>query len=406
MIRDAAERVQRLLGAVDDGLGSFGYTSRVRRAASLVELRRMARIRAPKAVFDYVDGAAEREVSLRSSRSSWDRVEFHPRVLRDVAEVDTSVTVLGRRYKQPFGLGPTGFTRLMHTEGEIAVARAAAGLGVPYALSTVGTTTPEELAASGAITEPWFQLYLWRDRGASRELVERAREAGFYALILTLDMPVAGNRLRDARNGLAIPPAATWSALAEGALHPMWWIDALASDPVRFATLSSQGGGAAEIANRMFDPSITLEDVEWLRGLWAGPIVVKGALGIDDVELLAAVGVDAVVLSNHGGRQLDRSPLPLSLLRPVLDAVGDRMEVLLDGGVMSGADAVAGVALGARMVLVGRAYLYGLMAGGSVGVERALALLAAETRRTMQLLGARSVAELEGMASFEPAALP
>ncbi len=400
MIREVAGRVRELVGTIDSGMGSFGYSARVQRAASIAELRRWARIRAPRAVFDYVDGAAEREVSLRSSRTSWDRVRFLPKALRDVSEVDTSVTVLGRHYGQPFGLGPTGFTRLMHADGEIAVARAAAACGVPYVLSTVGTTTPEELAAAGNLSDPWFQLYLWKDRAASKELVDRARAAGFYALVLTIDVPVAGNRLRDIRNGLTIPPSASLATIAEGALHPLWLIDVLASDPVRFATLSSQRSGAAEIVNQMFDPSITTKDVEWLRSVWNGPIVVKGVQSVEDVSLLVSIGVDGVVLSNHGGRQLDRSPLPLSLLRPVLDTVGDRIDVLLDGGVMSGADAVAGIALGAKMVLVGRAYLYGLMAGGLPGVERALAILASEAKRTMQLLGARSIAELEGMATF------
>jgi L-lactate dehydrogenase (cytochrome) len=345
-------------------------------------------------VFDYTDGAAGAEVSLRRAREAFGRVEFRPSVLRDVSVVDVTTRVLGRPSALPFALAPTGFTRLMHTEGERAVVRVAERVGIPYGLSTMGTTSLEEVAAAAPGARRWFQLYLWRDREASSALVERAAAAGYEALVLTVDTPVAGPRLRDVRNGFTIPPALSLRTMANAAAHPRWWIDLLTTPPLEFASLHSWGGTVAELADRVFEPAATLADLRALRAAWPGALVVKGVQTADDARAVVDAGADAVVVSNHGGRQLDRAPTPLEELPHVVAAVGGRAEVYLDGGVLDGADVVAAVATGARAVLVGRAYLYGLMAGGERGVRRAVDILAAEVARTVQLLGVPSVAEL------------
>lgn len=363
---------------------------RLAAVASIPDLRLLARRRAPRAVFDYTDGAAGQELGLRRSRQAYARVEFQPRVLRDVSVVDTSTTILGRPSALPLVFAPTGFTRMMHTEGEPAVARVAARTGIPYALSTMGTTSVEHLAAAVPQGRRWFQLYLWRDREASRDLVQRARAWGYEALVLTVDTPVAGPRLRDVRNGLTIPPSLTLRTLAEGARHPAWWFDLLTTEPLEFASLHRFDGTVAELVAQMFDPSATIADLAWLREVWDGPLVVKGIQSVADARAVVESGADAVVVSNHGGRQLDRAPTPLETLPAVAEAVGDRVEVYVDGGVLSGGDVVAALALGARAVLVGRAYLFGLMAGGERGVQRAADILRDEVAGTLALLGCRT----------------
>jgi L-lactate dehydrogenase (cytochrome) len=282
----------------------------------------------------------------------------------------------------------------MHTEGETAVGRVAARIGIPYALSTMGTTTVEALAAAAPGARRWFQLYLWKDRAASAALVERARAAGYEALVLTVDTPVAGPRLRDVRNGFTIPPALTVRTVANAAVHPRWWVDLLTTPPLEFASLRSWGGTVAELVDRVFEPAATIADVRALRESWDGALVVKGVQGVADAQAVVDAGADAVLVSNHGGRQLDRAPTPLEQLPAIARAVGDRAEVYVDGGILDGADVVAAVAMGADACLVGRAYLYGLMAGGERGVQRAADILAREVTRTMQLLGVPSVAEL------------
>ena len=371
-----------------------GLRQRLARAASITDLRAIARRRTPRAVFDYVDGGAGDEISLRRSREAFARVELRPSTLRDVSHVDSGTTVLGQHVELPFAFGPTGFTRMMHHEGETAVGRVAGRVGVPYALSTMGTTSLEALADAAPTTRRWFQLYLWRDREASEDLVERAHKAGYEALVLTVDSPVAGARLRDVRNGLTIPPALTLRTLADMSLHPAWWFNLLTTEPLEFASLSSFEGTVAELVNQMFDPAAQLADVAALREAWPGPLVVKGVLSADEARMVVDAGADAVVVSNHGGRQLDRAPTPLEQLPAVVAAVGDRAEVYVDGGVLNGADIVAALATGARTVLVARAYMYGLMAGGEAGVQRAADILAAEVRRTLQLMGVTSIDEL------------
>ena len=348
----------------------------------------------PRAVFDYTDGAAETETSLRRSRDAYARVEFVPSVLRDVSEVDTSTTIMGRPSALPLAFAPTGFTRLMHHDGEPAVARVAGRFGIPYALSTLGTTSPEDLAAAVPDTDRWFQLYIWNDRPAVRELIRRARAAGYTALMLTVDTPVAGARLRDVHNGFTIPPALSARTIIDIALHPGWWFNLLTTEPLRFAVFTETQGTVADLIDRVFDPAITITDLAWIRDDWDGPIVVKGIQTVEDARLVVDAGADAIVISNHGGRQLDRAPIPLEQLPPIAAAVGDRAEVFIDGGIVSGADVVAAVSSGARAAFVGRAYLYGLMAGGERGVERAAEILRKELVRTMQLLGVRRIADL------------
>jgi len=365
------------------------------RCASVADVRALARRRVPRAVFDYTDGAAgQDEASLRRARQVFARVEFQPRVLRDVRTVDTSTTILGERAALPLVFAPTGFTRMMHSAGEPAVARVAQRLGIPYGLSTLGTTSIEDLAAAVPGVRRWFQLYLLTDRGYGVELVERAREAGYDTIILTVDTPVAGRRHRDVRNGLTIPPQLTPRTLADMAMHPGWWMNLLTSEPLSFATLTSTGGTVADLITRVFDPAVTIDDLDWLRSVWPGRLVVKGIQTVDDAVLVAQHGADGVILSTHGGRQLERAPVPFEILPRVREALQDRVEVLIDGGVLSGADVVAALCEGATAVAVGRAYLYGLMAGGEAGVQRVGDLLSQEITTMMQLLGRTSVADL------------
>ena len=283
---------------------------------------------------------------------------------------------------------------MMHHEGERAVARAAARAGIPYALSTMGTVSVEDVAAVAPDAERWFQLYLWRDREASLQLIRRAREAGYSALVLTVDTAVAGRRIRDVHNGLTVPPSLTLRTLADMSIHPSWWFNLLTTEPLEFASLTHSGGTVAELVDRMFDPSASVAELAWLREQWPGRIVVKGIQDPEDAQVVAGLGIDGIVVSNHGGRQLDRAATPLEVLPEIVDAVAGRTEVLLDTGIMDGADIVAAVANGARGCLVGRAYLYGLMAGGEQGVDRALSILRDQVTRTMRLLGVTSLDEL------------
>jgi L-lactate dehydrogenase (cytochrome) len=367
---------------------------RLQRAANIADLRAIARRRTPRAVFDYTDGAADGELSLNRAKAAFARVEFHPAVLHDVSVVDTSREMLGRRAALPFAFAPTGFTRMMNAAGERAVVAVAADVNIPYTLSTMGTTTIENVAAAAPDARKWFQLYLWRDRAPAKDLVQRAADAGYDTLMLTVDTPVGGARLRDVRNGLTVPPALSLRTFLDGAMHPNWWFDLFTTEPLTFASLESTDGTVAELINRVFDPALTMADVEWLRETWPGKLMIKGIQSVEDARRVVDAGADAVLLSNHGGRQLDRAPVPLELVEPTVQEVGDRAEVFVDTGITNGADIVAAVALGARAALVGRAYLYGLMAGGERGVQRAADILGREITRTMQLLGVASVAEL------------
>lgn len=369
---------------------------RLSEALTIADLRTIAQRRTPKAAFDYTEGAAEAEISITRARQAFEDIEFHPAILRDVSTVDTGWDVLGKRVELPFGIAPTGFTRMMHAEGEVAGASAAAAAGIPFSLSTMGTTSVEDVAAAGGPTgRNWFQLYMWKDRERSMALVDRAAAAGFDTLLVTVDVPVAGARLRDKRNGFSIPPQLTAGTVINAIPRPEWWINFLTTEPLAFASLSKWSGTVGELLDTMFDPTVTYDDLRWIKEQWPGKLVVKGVQTVDDAKRLAALGVDGITLSNHGGRQLDRAPIPFHLLPEVVREVGKDTEVHLDTGIMSGADIVASVALGARFTLIGRAYLYGLMAGGRDGVDRAIGILGEQIARTMRLLGVTSLDELE-----------
>ncbi|MBE1573165.1 alpha-hydroxy-acid oxidizing protein [Amycolatopsis roodepoortensis] len=364
-------------------------------AHTIADLRMLARKRTPRAAFDYTDGAAELEDSLRRARQAFRSVEFHPNVLRGVSDVDTGKEILGKRSELPFAFAPTGFTRMMNHEGESAVARVAQRNGIPMGLSTMATTSIEDLAAAAPEARKWFQLYVWRDHKAGEDLMNRAWAAGFDTLMLTVDTPVAGARLRDVRNGLTIPPALTLKTFVDGAMHPAWWFNLLTTEPLTFASLSQFDGTVAELLNQLFDPTLNFDDLDWVRQTWPGKLVVKGIQNVDDARDVVKHGADAVLLSNHGGRQLDRAPTPIELLPAVLDEIQGAAEVWVDTGILSGGDIVAAIARGADAVLIGRAFLYGLMAGGERGVQRCVDILRAEMVRTMQLLGVRTLADLK-----------
>ena len=367
---------------------------RLRSALTIEDLRRIARRRTPRGAYDYTDGAAEAELSLGRARQAFRDIEFHPAILRDVATVRTGWDVLGAPVSLPFGIAPTGFTRLMQTEGEEAGAASAAASGIPFALSTLGTTSVERVAEAGAGGRHWFQLYMWTERERSMQLIDRAAAAGYDTLLVTVDAPVAGARLRDKRNGFSIPPALTVRTILNAIPRPAWWFNFLTTEPLQFGSLTSWRGTVAELLDTMFDPTVTYDDLDWIKRQWPGKLVVKGVQTVADAKRLADLGVDGITLSNHGGRQLDRAPVPFHLLPDVVREVGRDVEVHLDTGIMSGADIVAAIALGARFTLVGRAYLYGLMAGGRRGVDRTIEILRDEIVRTMKLLGVACLEEL------------
>ncbi len=367
---------------------------RLTRALTIYDLRDIAKKRTPQAPFDYTDGGADTESSLSRARLAYEKIEFQPKILLDVKDVDISVNMLGKNASMPVGIAPTGFTRMMQTEGEYAGACAASDAGIPYTLSTMGTRSIEDVAKAAPDGRNWFQLYMWKDRDRSMALVDRAKAAGFDTLVLTVDVPVAGARLRDVRNGMTIPPSLTLRTILNAIPRPAWWVNFLTTDPLKFASLDSWNGTVAELLDSMFDPTITYEDLKWIRGQWQGNLVVKGIQNVDDAVRSIEAGADAIILSNHGGRQLDRAPVPLYLLPEVLKAVGNKGEVHIDTGIMHGADVVAALATGAKFTWIGRAYLYGLMAGGKPGVDKALEIMRMQIIRTMKLLGARTVAEL------------
>jgi L-lactate dehydrogenase (cytochrome) len=371
-----------------------GRKRRLESALTIYDLRDIARRRTPRAAFDYTDGSAEGEISLARARQAFEDIEFHPSILKDVSDVDTSTTVFGGPSALPFGIAPTGFTRLMQTEGETAGAGAAGAAGIPFTLSTLGTTSIEAVKAANPAGRNWFQLYVMRDREISYELTRRAAAAGFDTLFFTVDAPVAGARLRDKRNGFSIPPQLTAGTILNAIPRPWWWWDFLTTPKLEFASLTSTGGTVGELLDAAIDPSVSFADLDIIRRLWPGTIVIKGVQHVEDARKLADLGVDGIVLSNHGGRQLDRAPVPFHLLPAVVKAVGGTTEIAIDTGIMNGADIVASIALGAKFTLIGRAYLYGLMAGGRPGVDRTIEILRDQIIRTMKLLGVREVSEL------------
>jgi L-lactate dehydrogenase (cytochrome) len=363
------------------------------RCHSIGDLRREARRRLPQPVFGYADGGADEELTMRANLAALRRWRFRPLVLRDVSEPDLRSPVLGSDLAAPLGLAPTGFTRVFHPDGEVAVARAAASRGLPYGLSTCGTTTIEDLARTGH-PDLWFQLYVLRDRKLTGSLVDRAAAAGYRVLEVTVDTPVGGRRTRDLRTGFTAPPALTARSLLDIGIHPGYWTSMLRAPALAYASFPTSGVNTIADITAMFDPSLSWDDLGDLRARWPGKLLLKGPLGAADAVRAVSAGVDGIHLSNHGGRQLDRCVPAIDMVRPVREAVGDQAAVIVDSGIRHGADIAVAIARGADMCMVARGYLYGLAAAGQPGVEHAIDLLTGQLRRTMQLLGVTSVAEL------------
>jgi L-lactate dehydrogenase (cytochrome) len=377
-----------------------GTKRRLAKVGNVDDLRLLAKRRLPGGVFDYFDGAAEDEVTKIENSSAFSKVELRPRVLVDVSSIDTSTTIMGQPVPFPIALSPTGFTRIAHPDGELAVARVAGAVNLPYTLSTLGTRSIEEVAkvATGPL---WYQLYVWKDRGLSRELVERARDNGYKAIMLTVDTPVFGRRERDVRRGFTLPPKIGLETFVDGILHPKWTWDFVRSEPITFSAVAgrkSVDGSTAvtlsDYVNSQFDPTLSWKDLDWIREVSGLPLMLKGIQSVEDAKLAVELGVDAIALSNHGGRQYDGAPAPVALLPRVVDAVGDSIEVLVDGGVRRGSDVVKACALGARAVMFGRPYLYGLGAGGELGVRWAIDHITSGVTRTMGLIGETSITKL------------
>jgi isopentenyl diphosphate isomerase/L-lactate dehydrogenase-like FMN-dependent dehydrogenase len=367
---------------------------RLEKAYTIWDLRDIAKRRTPKGPFDYTDGSAESEVSLERARQAYRDLEFIPSILKDVSTADLTRTALGETFSMPLGIAPTGFTRMMQTQGEIAGARAAEKFGIPFTLSTLGTTTIEDVVSAAPDGRNWFQLYMWKDREGSMALVERAKRAGVKNLMLTVDVPAAGQRIRDYRNGLTVPPRLTAGTVINAIPRPAWWINFLTTPSIEFASMKNWEGTVGELLDYMFDPTMTWEDLKWIRQQWDGTLTVKGIQNLEDAKKAAKIGADAILLSNHGGRQLDRAPVMLHLLADIKKEFKKDYEIHIDTGIMHGADVLAAVALGAQFTYVGRAYLYGLMAGGQDGVERALEIMRTQMVRNMKLLGVNSLDEL------------
>jgi L-lactate dehydrogenase (cytochrome) len=375
---------------------------RVSHCHNIADLRRVAKRRLPRPMFDYMDGAAEDEVALGNNSDVFGDWQLVPRVLRDVAEVDMAAEIMGQPSALPVVLAPTGMNTLFHHRGELAVAAAAREAGLIYSLSSMSSFDIETV---GAATDgpKWFQIYVWKDRAVVKEFIQRCRDAGYKALCLTVDVPVFGRRERDLRNGMVIPPRFTPGSLLDIALHPHWWWHVITSPPMTLANVAGKAGqGLNDVttltgyAVDQFDSSVTWDDLAWMIEEWGGPFAVKGVARAADAVRAVEAGATGIIISNHGGRQLDQSPAPLEVLPEIVEAVAGRAEVILDGGVRRGSDVIKALALGAKACMIGRGYLYGLGAGGQAGVERALSLLRDEISRTLALIGCASVRDLNG----------
>ena len=370
------------------------YKGQLLRAQSINDLANIARKRTPKVVFDYVVGGAIDEIAYSRSRAAYSRIEINSRVLRDVSKIDTSEKILGKVVDIPICFAPTGYTRLMHHVGEPAVANVASNKNLIYALSTMGTTSPEELAAAVPNSRRWFQLYIMKNRSDSLAVIKQAKDNGFEALVLTVDTPVVGLRYRDNRNGLTVPPKIRINTVFAIARKPVWWLNLFTTGKLEFAAFRGWDKPLSQLAGLIFDPATTMKDIAWLRSVWKGPIIVKGIQSVDDAKAVAKLGVQGIILSNHGGRQFDRGPVPLEILPEVVKAVGNKVEIYIDGGIMSGLDALGAIALGAKAVFIGRAYLYGAMANGEAGVEQVIEIMRREFENGMALSGATNIAEV------------
>ena len=371
------------------------------KAADVGDLRTMAKKRMPAGCFDYIDGAAQDEVTAVNNVSSFKNYYFRPRVLRDVAAISTTTTLLGGQIPFPVMIAPTGFDRIAHSQGELAVARAAQRAGIPYSLSTMCTRSIEEVAEVND-GRKWFQVYVWRDKPLLKEMLERAAASGYEGIMITVDTAVLGRRERDVRRGFSLPPKVGLDTIIDGIRHPRWTSDFLRAEPIQFANVkgsSAVGDGSTPVTlsdyiNSQFDPALSWSDIEWFRDNWPGMIMIKGVQTVEDAEIAADMKLDGVILSNHGGRQLDYAPSPIDLVAPVADAVGDRTAVICDGGVRRGSDIVKAVAMGADACMIGRAYFYALGAAGERGVDWVLEFLRAGVEHTMALSGVGSIDDL------------
>lgn len=373
----------------------FRTRAKIARAVTIDDLAKIAKRKVPKVVFDYVEGSALDEISYSRSRQVFNQVEFTAHTLRDVSKIDPTIEIFGKKVDLPILFSPTGYTRFMHHVGEPAVAAVAQENNMIYSLSTMGTTSPSELAEQVPDVRRWFQLYVMQNRKDSMSVIQQAKDSGFEALILTVDTPVSGIRVRDIRNGLTIPPRIRLSTVFAIAMKPVWWLNLFTTKKLEFAAFGGWNKSLVELAAAIFDPSTKFEDVKWLQSVWSGPIIVKGVQNLEDAKELAKMGIAGIILSNHGGRQLEKGPVPLELLPLVVKEVGANVDIYIDGGVMSGQDAYAAVAMGAKAVFVGRAYLYGIMAGGERGVQKAVEILKRDFINTMALTGARNIAEVQ-----------
>ncbi len=372
----------------------------LRRINNVADMRRAAARRLPKPIFDYIDGGADDELSMRRNAGAFADYELVPDVLNDVSCLRTKTTIFGQPSRWPLMLAPTGLTRMFHGHAELAVARAAARHGLLYSLSTMGTTRLEDLARAFAGPKV-FQIYIFKDRGLTAEFVARCRDAGFHGLALTVDTPVAGNRERDRVSGLSLPPRLTLKSLLSFALHPSWSLPALTGSKFDLANVSHKVDALAsgpmslfDYIGGQFDRSVGWRDVEWLAREWGGPLAIKGVMTPEDARRSIASGATGVMISNHGGRQLDSAPAPVDQIGAVRNAVGDTADVICDGGIRRGSDVVKALALGATACSVGRPYLYGLAADGERGVEKVLTLLHEEFARTLTLAGVNDVSLL------------
>jgi isopentenyl diphosphate isomerase/L-lactate dehydrogenase-like FMN-dependent dehydrogenase len=370
------------------------YKGQLLRAQTIADLADIAKKRTPEVVFDYVEGGAVDEIAYSRTRAAYSRIEMNSRVLRDVSKIDTTEKILGKVVDIPICFAPTGYTRLMHHVGEPAVANVASKKNLIYALSTMGTTSPEELAAAVPNSRRWFQLYIMKNRSDSLAVIKQAKDNGFEALVLTVDTPVAGLRYRDNRNGLTVPPKISINTVFAIARKPIWWLNLFTTGKLEFAAFRGWDKPLSQLAGLIFDPSTTMKEITWLRSVWKGPIIVKGIQSVDDAKAVAKLGVQGIILSNHGGRQFDRGQVPLEILPEVVKAVGNKVEIYIDGGIMSGLDALGAIALGAKAVFIGRAYLYGAMANGEAGIEQVIEIMRREFENGMALSGATNIAEV------------
>ena len=375
---------------------SLNHNERVlARAYSIEDLRRAAQRALPRSVFDYVEGGSDEETTLRENRTALQSRQLHPRTLNDVSTVSIETTLFGRNIPAPIGFSPTGYTRRMHPDGEVAVARSAARHGIPYALSTVGTTTIEDVAATG-LDQLWMQIYLLKDRELTWALFDRAHAAGVEVLEFSIDTAIGARRLRDLRNGLTIPPSLSPATIIDIGLHPRYWTSMVRSPGLKFANLADPDKPGQTVAdiNAQFDSSLTWEDLAVIRSRWPGKLLIKGPVNAQDAQRAIDAGADGVHLSNHGGRQLDRCMPAIDLVAPVRAQLGAVQTIVVDSGIRHGMDVAIAIAEGADLVTVGRPYLYGLAAAGEEGVDTVYEILTAELRRTLQLLGCTSLADL------------